>query len=80
MTKAVTRRVMALENAIGTGRVTVYLPESVEDDAKAVEEALRGSGYDPATTQVASIWWDEMFDEPFAEPFMTHEERLKLLR
>lgn len=37
MTGAVQKRVMALENAIGLGRVVVYLPEYVEDQAKAVE-------------------------------------------
>ena len=79
MTRAIDRRVQALENGTNIGRVTVYLPKNVEDEVKAVEAALRGSGYDPATTQVASVWRDEMFEEPFVAPFMTHEERLREL-
>lgn len=79
MTRAITNRIRALEESTGTGRVTVYLPEHIEDVAKAVEQALRRSGYDPAKTTVASIWRDEMFEEPFAAPFVTHEDRLKEL-
>ena len=73
------RRIQALEIQTDIGRVTVHLPKHVEDEVKAVEAALRGSGYDPATTQVVSIWQDEMFEVPFASPFMTHEGKLKLL-
>ena len=80
MTRTVTKRVVALENAVGAGRVTVYLPEYVEDEAKAVEMALSGSGFDPTATQVVSVWRDGSIDEPFVTPFMTHEDRLKLLR
>ena len=79
MTRAVRKRVTALENAIGTGRVSVCLSDSVEDEAKAVEEALRAAGYDPAKTQVVSIWRADMFDEPFASPYRTHEEWLEVL-
>ena len=79
MTRSINRRIQALETQTNIGRVTVHLPKHVEDEVKAVEAALRGSGYDPATTQVVSVWRDEMFEEPFAAPFMRHEERLKLL-
>ena len=74
--RAITKCVKALENAVGAGRVTVYQLKYVEDEAKAVEAALIGSGYDPVKTIVVSIWRDDMFDGPFAAPFMTHEERL----
>ena len=73
------RRIQALEIQTDIGRVTVHLPKHVEDEVKAVEAALRRSGYDPATTQVVSVWRDEMFEEPFVAPFMRHEERLKEL-
>ena len=68
MTRAVTNRVKALENAIGTGRVTVYLPVHVEDEAKTVEGVLRRSGYDPAITQVVCLWLDDMVDDLFGRP------------